>query len=227
MGIPPSAEYIYNDLIRRIIDLSLEPRSKISENRMGEEYNVSRSVIRNVFARLSQINFVKVYPQRGTFITEIDLEYIHTILIMRLAVEKEMLARFMKLKNKGKIIQQLRDNVEKQQQFRNQTKYLDEFKKLDEEFHGIIMLSVEKYNVLLLMNEHLLHLSRWRNLTVNAGNKIRELIDEHEMILKGIEAEDAKLVNDVIGVHIETAFSTANQWINTYQDYFENISSLK
>lgn len=223
MVTPPSAEYIYNDLIQRIIDLSLEPGSKISENKVGEEYNVSRSVIRNVFARLSQINFVEVFPQRGTLITKIDLEYIHTVLIMRLAIEKEMTARFMKLESKGSMIEELRENVRKQQLYGNQTKYLDDFRKLDEEFHGIIMLGVGKYNVLLLMDEHLLHLSRWRNLTVSAGNKISELIHEHEMILKGIEASDFKMVNEVIGVHIETSFSTSSKWSNTYQHYFENI----
>lgn len=223
MLMPPSAEYIYNDLIQRIIDLSLEPGSKISENKIGEEYNVSRSVIRHVFARLSQINFIEVYPQRGTFITKIDLEYIHTVLIMRLAIEKEMIARFMKLEHKGTMIEQLRENVKKQRQYGNQTKYLDDFRKLDEDFHGTLMLGVGKYNILLLMDEHLLHLSRWRNLSVSAGNKISELICEHELILQGIEEGNFKKVNEVIEVHIETAFSTVDRWCDTYQHYFENF----
>lgn len=224
MVTPPSAEYIYNDLVRRIVDLELAPGSKISENKIGEEYNVSRSVIRNVFARLSQAHFVEVYPQRGTFVTKINLEYIHNILIMRLAIEKEMLVRFMRLDNRGEIVQRLQENVKKQQSFGDHANYIGDFRKLDEEFHGIIMISVEKYNILSLMNEHLLHLNRWRNLCVSASNNITELIHEHEMILKGIETEDDKLINRMIEIHIETAFSTAGKWIEKYADYFEPVS---
>ena len=95
MSKPNTAEEIYIDLLNRIISLELEPGQKISENAISEVYGVSRSVVRNSFARLMQNGFLVVYPQRGTYVSKIDLDYIRTALLIRIAIEKEMLYRFM------------------------------------------------------------------------------------------------------------------------------------
>ena len=78
MSKPNTAEEIYIDLLNRIISLELEPGQKISENAISEVYGVSRSVVRNSFARLMQNGFLVVYPQRGTYVSKIDLDYIRT-----------------------------------------------------------------------------------------------------------------------------------------------------
>ncbi|WP_347161331.1 GntR family transcriptional regulator, partial [Peptostreptococcus anaerobius] len=95
MSKPNTAEEIYIDLLNRIISLELEPGQKISENAISEVYGVSRSVVRNSFARLMQNGFLVVYPQRGTYVSKIDLDYIRTALLIRIAIEKEMLYRCM------------------------------------------------------------------------------------------------------------------------------------
>ena len=67
-GQPITADGVYQQILRRIIKLKLEPGQLISENQMAGEYGVSRSVIRTAFARLSQLGFVEIYPQRGTYV---------------------------------------------------------------------------------------------------------------------------------------------------------------
>lgn len=219
MKQPPSSEDIYNDIVNKIISLELKPGEKISENKMCMEYNVSRSVIRNVFARLNQINLIEVFPQRGTFVNRIDLDYIHTVLVMRLAIEKEMITRFMKLEDKDKTLKKLRDNLDKQKKYKYTDTYIDEFKKLDEEFHQLIMLSVEKYNIMDLMNEHLIHISRWRNFSVNLEGRVHELVEEHERILEGIEKGDLYYTLDSITEHLETVSGIVNLLLTNYKDY--------
>ena len=86
---------LYDDLLRRIIDLSLYPGMQLSENAVSAEYNVSRSVVRGAFARLVESNLLKVYPQRGTYVSLVNLNYIQKALFIRAAVEKEVLRRFM------------------------------------------------------------------------------------------------------------------------------------
>src|SRR3712207_8470963 len=83
MSKPSTADEIYLDLLNRIINLELEPGQKISENKICELYGVSRSVIRNSFARLMQAGFLEVYPQRGTYVSKIDLDYVRTALLDR------------------------------------------------------------------------------------------------------------------------------------------------
>ena len=88
---PVTAEEAYQDMCERITSLQLKPGQKISENQMGEDYGVSRSVIRTVFTRLSQRRLVEIYPQRGTYISKIDLDFISDLLLLRTAIEKEIL----------------------------------------------------------------------------------------------------------------------------------------
>lgn len=204
METPISSNTVYKDILDRIINLELEPGSKISENQISAEYNVSRSVIRNAFARLAQINFLKVYPQRGTYVNHINIDYIKTALIIRMAIEKEMLYRFMKAGDKDDTILKMEENMRQQEKFYYEKEYIDDFKALDEQFHEFIMLSCERGNVLDLIGEHLLHINRWRNVYIKSGVKISHLIDQHKKILEYIKLNDIDNAMKHMSEHIDT-----------------------
>lgn len=211
MEKPISSEAIYQDILSRIISLELEPGSKISENMISEKYGVSRSVVRNAFARLMQDCFLTVYPQRGTYINSIDLDYIRNALLIRTSVEKEMLYRFMRNGDKSNVIAKMKENIAKQEKFYSANEYLEEFRKLDEEFHEFIIVSVENKNILNLISEHLLHISRWRNLYVQKlGCTVSHLIDEHKLIVECIESGNLKMALESMSKHIETVSSEMN-----------------
>ena len=199
-----SSDFIYSDILDRIISLKLSPGSKISENKICEEYNVSRSVIRHIFARLAQINFLTVYPQRGTYVNYIDLEYIRNALLIRLSIEKEILYRFMQKEDKSDTITKMKENMRQQEKFYHENEYLMEFKELDEEFHNYIIMSVENNAILPLINDHLLHISRWRNVYIKSGYQLSKLIDEHKSILEAIEANDTERALRCMTNHIDT-----------------------
>ncbi|MFR5188951.1 GntR family transcriptional regulator [Peptostreptococcus sp.] len=199
-----SSDFIYSDILDRIISLKLSPGSKISENKICEDYNVSRSVIRHIFARLAQINFLTVYPQRGTYVNYIDLEYIRNALLIRLSIEKEILYRFMQKEDKSDTITKMEENMRQQEKFYHENEYLMEFKELDEEFHNYIIMSVENNAILPLINDHLLHISRWRNVYIKSGYKLSKLIDEHKSILEAIEANDTERALRCMTNHIDT-----------------------
>ena len=199
-----SSDFIYSDILDRIISLKLSPGSKISENKICEDYNVSRSVIRHIFARLAQINFLTVYPQRGTYVNYIDLEYIRNALLIRLSIEKEILYRFMQKEDKSDTITKMKENMRQQEKFYHENEYLMEFKELDEEFHNYIIMSVENNAILPLINDHLLHISRWRNVYIKSGYKLSKLIDEHKSILEAIKANDTERALRCMTNHIDT-----------------------
>ena len=205
-----SSDFIYSDILDRIISLKLSPGSKISENQICEEYNVSRSVIRHIFARLAQIIFLTVYPQRGTYVNYIDLEYIRNALLIRLSIEKEILYRFMQKEDKSDIITKMKENMKQQEKFYHENEYLIEFKELDEEFHNYIIMSVENNAILPLINDHLLHISRWRNVYIKSGYKLSKLIDEHKSILEAIEANDTERALRCMNNHIDTVSGIAS-----------------
>lgn len=114
---PATADEIYKDMCERITNFQLQPGQKISENQMSEDYGVSRSVIRTVFTRLSERKLVEVYPQRGTYISKMDLEFISDLLLLRTAIEKEILYEIfedMDDSQREDLMKQLRENLDRQ-----------------------------------------------------------------------------------------------------------------
>ena len=165
-GQPATVEEVYQNMCDRIVSLQLEPGLKISENQICEDYGVSRSVIRTVFTRLNQRKLIEVYPQRGTYISKINLEFIADLLFLRTAIEKEVLYQIfdmMDLRQRHELTKQLRDNLERQVSYINSTTYEPEFKKLDSDFHKIMIDSVHRYNLMELLEEQMIHITRWRN----------------------------------------------------------------
>lgn len=205
MDKPVSSDMIYKDLLNRIISLELIPGEKISENKISEEYDVSRSVVRNAFARLAQDDFLTILPQRGSYVSLIDLNYIKTALVIRVAIEKEMLYRFMIREDNSDIIDKMEENVRQQEKFYRAEDYLMEFKELDEQFHEYIILSVDREGKILeLLSEHLLHISRWRNVYIKSGYKVGDLVNEHKKILKAIKDKKLGEAMNCMTEHIHT-----------------------
>ena len=222
---PVTAEQIFKHLQKRIIKLNLEPGQMISENQMAGEYGVSRSVIRTAFTRLEQIGFIDIYPQRGTYVSKIDLAFIRDLLLLRTAVEKEVLYEMFSSLNKtdrDALVRRLEENMERQVQCREEPDYFGNFPKLDSEFHRIMIDSVGRYSLVYMLKNLMRHLSRWRNFDVAFDHRIGQLIDEHRAIVEAIKCDDLAQAQDKMADHLETITAIADRAVAKYPNYFIN-----
>jgi DNA-binding GntR family transcriptional regulator len=69
----PANIYIYKELERRIVEMEYQPGDPISEKQLIEEFNVSRTPIREAILKLSEKGLLDLKPRVGTFVTQIDL----------------------------------------------------------------------------------------------------------------------------------------------------------
>lgn len=220
---PATAEEVYQDICDRITNLQLKPGQKISENQMSEEYGVSRSVIRTVFTRLSQRKLIEVYPQRGTYVSKIDLDFIADLLLLRTAIEKEVLYEIFETMDESQrqgLMADLRKNLDKQKEFYNSSGYDSDFKTLDSEFHKMLVDSVHRHNLMELMAEHMIHIARWRNFDVTFAHRVPELIEEHEAIYQAIEVNRGGRAMKAISAHLETISKISETARAEYPEYF-------
>ena len=223
---PITAEQIYRKILRKIIKLKLEPGQMISENQMAKEYGVSRSVIRTVFTRLRQQGFIEIYPQRGTYVSVIDLHLIADLLMLRTAVEKEVLYEMFHTLGEAEreqLVQKLEENIREQEKFRGEADYLGSFPKLDSEFHKILIDSVGRYSLIQLLDDNMLHISRWRNFDVAFDHRIGQLIEEHKAIVEGIKSGDLATAQNRMADHLETITAIADRAVAQYPGYFKNV----
>jgi DNA-binding GntR family transcriptional regulator len=193
---------ILEDLCDKIRKLELEPGSKISENEMASTYNVSRSSIRTVFSKLEQMFLILRYPQIGTFISPFDLTHIRNALYIRNLVELDAVEEIIKLEMKESVISSLQSNIHLQEMLRDSQDYEAEFKKIDTEFHKILLNSVGKAELMDIIKDSSIHIDRWKNFDIWYRKKIKLIIEEHTQILESIKTNDLTLAKKVLKKHL-------------------------
>ncbi|MCF3933249.1 GntR family transcriptional regulator [Acuticoccus sp. M5D2P5] len=77
------------DLLRaRIIDLTLEPGSRIDERLLVERFGLGRTPAREALNRLAAEGFVRILPQRGgTYVRKLDIDEMGEVLIAQQLAE--------------------------------------------------------------------------------------------------------------------------------------------
>lgn len=223
-SLPLTAEQVYKQLLKRIVKLQLEPGQLISENQMAGEYKVSRSVIRTAFARLQQMGLIEVYPQRGTYVSQIDLHLIEDILVLRTAVEKEVLYEMFTSLGKEErqaLVIRLEENLVEQEKCSNEQNYFGKFPRLDTEFHKVMIEGVGRYALVDMLGDIMWHLARWRSFDVAFACRIKELIAEHRAIVEAIKKDSLVLAQEKIAIHLQTITPVKDQAIAQYPSYFK------
>lgn len=221
---PYSAEEVYRKILRSIIHLELEPGKMISENKMAEEYRVSRSVIRTAFTRLQQLHLIEVMPQRGTYVSLIDLNHISDLLMLRTAVEKEVIYEMftsLKLEDRKGLVKALDANLAEQRTCSNEKDYSGRFPKLDSQFHKTMIDSVGRYALVEILGDTFVHIARWRNFDVSFDSRIPELIQEHQDITDAIRNEDMAYAQDRMAKHLETISGIGERALAACPGYFK------
>lgn len=222
---PVNTEHVYSNIRKRILMLELEPGQKISENQMAKEYGVSRSIIHSAFVRLNQQGLLTVYPQRGTYVTQIDLRFIEDLLVLRTAVEKEALYELFEeltMERRQDLIEKLEANLEKQEKYRGAEIYDLNFQTLDSEFHKVICESVGRYRLVEMLGDLMLHIVRWRNFDVAFDKRMPNLIDQHRAIVEEMKTGNLDRVQNAIRAHLETISGIKVRATEKYPQYFIN-----
>lgn len=221
--LPATTDDVYSHIRKRILKMELEPGQKISENQMAEEYGVSRSIIHSAFVRLNQQGLLTVFPQRGTYVTLIDLSFIENLLVLRCAVEKEVIYELFEQLDEAKkkeLIGNLEDNLRRQEAYRDALDYDLNFQDLDSEFHKLIISSVGRYKLVEILWDPMLHIARWRNFDVSFDRRMPELIKEHRKIVEALKGNDYVQVQKAMAEHLETITSIKGRAMEKYPQYF-------
>ena len=81
---------VYNILKENIISAGLEPGSQVSEQELGDELKVSRTPVREALIHLAQEELVEIIPQKGTYISKINIEAVEESRYMRQILEVDI-----------------------------------------------------------------------------------------------------------------------------------------
>lgn len=199
-----TSDEIYEDLCYKIEKLEYMPGEKLSENELAGIYGVSRHIIRGALARLKERRLVEVYPQRGTYVSLIDMDYIEDILFMREAVEQEALYRIFEEGKAQEITGPMKAAVEAQKAIPDDENYNQRFYELDNQYHLVLLNTVGRPHVMELISQPYIHIRRWRNYEVRTRERMDEIIKEHEEIVVAIEKGEEDKAHRLLHNHLDT-----------------------
>lgn len=217
-----NGEDIYNKLKEEILTLKLKPGQMISENEIARVYDVSRTPVKTAFLRLKGEKYIEIIPQRGSFITLLDMKYIKDIIYMRTVLEIKMLTTIIEGGNKNKLIEILEKNMREQQtllSFNEATPTT--FYEIDSLFHYSFFEAVGREKMWDVIQDCQVYYTRFRILDTLTTARYQELYSEHEDIIRALKAEDAKLLEKAVHDHLHgTLRKLAPKIEGEFRDYF-------
>ncbi|MFD1781563.1 GntR family transcriptional regulator [Fredinandcohnia salidurans] len=212
-------DYVYEVLKDNIISLKLEPGRSISEKEISEMINVSRTPVREAFVKLAQEDLLEVYPQRGTYISLIDLKHVEEARFIREHLERAAVKEAChKLSNENLL--KLKNNLSLQILCVEEKNYTRLYE-LDEEFHLTITTGSGRpliWNVIQLMNAHL---NRFRMLSLAANYNWELILSQHQTIITAIEERNPELAEKAMEEHLTKTLFEQDDLKKEYSQYFK------
>lgn len=137
MGKKLATDEIYNILKNRIIKLDYEPGIILNEVDIGNEFQISRTPIREIFQKLSSDKLLKIIPRYGAQVAHIDFKYMKSV--FELTRDLDSLATKLCIDNiSQEDIEKLEVIMEKLHNYNIQEDYQEAILE-DEKFHKIIL----------------------------------------------------------------------------------------
>jgi DNA-binding GntR family transcriptional regulator len=82
-----TTDAVYDLLCRAIIEQALQPGMRLPEDTVGEQFGVSRTIVRHALVRLETMGLVVSRRNRGAFVAEPSLEEAQQIFQVRRCLE--------------------------------------------------------------------------------------------------------------------------------------------
>lgn len=217
-----NTETIYQDLREGILSLKYKPGQQLSENAIAAAYQVSRSPVRGVFTRLANENLLMILPQKGSYVTLIDYDFIREIIYMRTMVERVILKQAAASRD-DRLVKNLENNLRKQRRLAELGSRADHerYYQIDSEFHQICFRHVGRDLLWQILQEHQVHYRRFRMLDIMSQQILSRLVEEHEQIAEAISSGDTTGLGRLIEDHLENGLHRIEQLVMTeHPEYF-------
>ena len=187
-------------LIRdRILSLALPPGSLVHEAQLRQELSIGRTPIREALQRLGHEKLVRSVPNRGTFVTNVNITDLARITEVRVVLEghaARLAAERGTVADRAAIAELLAElgSVQVTEQ--------RELMKLDREIHRTIYRSARNSFLESTLERYFnLSLRLWF-LVLDQGVRLREAVTEHRAILEAVMAGDGDRADEAMRRHV-------------------------
>jgi DNA-binding GntR family transcriptional regulator len=190
---------VYDILKKNILNLNLKPGDRISEQEVSNYLEVSRTPVREAFISLSREGLVYVLPQRGTFISKIDLDQVEESRFIRESLEIAVIELAIDMMPTT-VIDMLKKNITQQKKALSNGSYR-RMMEYDQEFHKEIFNATQKMRTWQIIEQVSTHYRMTRFLSLMGHISWEKAIYQHEMLLEALQQGNREKALDIIRNH--------------------------
>ena len=194
-----STGMIVQALTKAIVEHRLEPGAKLAEQKLADQFGVSRTLVRQALLQLSQHQLIRLEPARGAFVAAPSVTEAKQVFAVRRMIETEMTRLFVSQVTPAKI-RVLKDHVA-QEKLAVQRGDASGRTELLGDFH-VRMAELMGNDVLAHLLGQLISRCALITLMYQSDNAAEHSNEEHAQIVKALAARDEALAVRLMRSHL-------------------------
>ncbi|WP_332646098.1 GntR family transcriptional regulator [Lysinibacillus sp. 54212] len=196
------SEHIETIIRKRIMLLEFKEGEHIKENKLAEEFNISRGPIREAITKLEIEGLVTRALNGRTLVSKFDIQYVKNLYDVRILLEKFAIQAL----SNGVAVEELEELQAYVDEMNNQRDDSDAYREADINFH-FLLVKLSKNKTLiqswLALKDLLLTLIE---VTTTASHERRDdIIDQHDAIIVAIRNEKYEEASAYLEEHLNSA----------------------
>ena len=200
---PSIEEQVYKIIRDKIIWHEIKPGERIIDQKLAEEFGVSRSIVRQVLAVLAKEELLITIPRNGFYVREITRKEIEEIYNIRKVLEgyaTELAVPKIGSRDIAKIeeaFKKARRDLEKDE--------VKSFIEADVILHKILVDNCGNECLIKIINKNNDKYAFYRIADLKRLKRAKESYFEHHEIFEAVKKKDIKLSANLMAKHIENA----------------------
>ena len=213
------ADQVFRTLRSSIVMMRLAPGAALSEQEIAARLAVSRQPVREAFIKLSEVDLVRVVPQRGTFVVKISAKAVTDARFVREAVECAIARRAAETLTPDGV--GILKAVIAEQRAAMKAGDLERFFILDEAFHRGLAHATGCTYAWKVVEQAKAQMDRVRFLSVPDATPVDRLIMQHQAILDAIAGRRVDAADKAMKAHLREILRSLPRLARAFPDMFE------
>lgn len=197
---PTTTSFIVEAMTRAIVEHRLQPGAKLGEQKLADQFGVSRTLVRQALFQLSQNRLIRMEPARGAFVSAPSVDEARQVFAVRRMLEAGMLRAFIAQITPNHI-KALRAHIVQEQQAVREGNVSSRTELLGD-FH-VRLAQLMGNEVLALMLTDLISRCALITLMYQSSAAAEHSHEEHTAIVDALEARDEALALRLMDEHLQ------------------------
>lgn len=196
---------LFSNLRKDILQGKLRQGEKLTEQQICDEYNVSRTPVREAFRQLELEGFIETIPNRGAFVVGFssqdiqdmyELRKSYEVLAVKWAIERITKEEYEKLEEAFEFME-----------FYTQKKDMEKMLNINMNFHELIYRASHNRMLYHILSSYQLYIkqSRTQSRSDVSSGYLDEILAEHRAIFESFKSKDVEAGIAAVSRHLDNA----------------------